>query len=351
MYIMLKKIFTILAVCFVGGCLIFLAGKFAFINANVDLTRATHLTGQVVSVFKTTRSTRYGPHPISAFRLDSYKDLLGVTRPGLDFDEFKRLIAIGDTITVIFRPSSKTSSGAHVNLDVYQIEKGGTIVLDYKEYRRNYVFLSVFLALTGLFIIAFGVTQALKDARGRGRTNLSIMRSLSLFLVVTTLMSCGNAGRKKPADTMATLAQTCNEMSHVAVPRLDSGVMRTGLYYVVGSVLGVKIEMRGTREVYYLSDKPFVSVEDLCSSELLVNNFSGRPVTDLCLKFNAKGTSELERGTGNLAHPKIAIVVAGQLLAVGDNPEKTTSGSICVSLVEISQSERLEMKAAVDRKY
>ena len=126
--------------------------------------------------------------------------------------------------------------------------------------------------------------------------------------------------------------------------------MRTGFYFLENGPNTVKMKKERTNEIYSLSKPPFASVYDIKETELRTTKLSQGDYTELCMLFNRKGTKDLEEGTGNSLHPKIAVVMADNLLYVVDNTTKITTGVMCVGLDNYSESEIQAIKKAVDQK-
>ncbi len=102
------------------------------------------------------------------------------------------------------------------------------------------------------------------------------------------------------------------------------------------------MRLRGSDEVYTIARDAFASGKDIVDTRWETTSTKAGVNTNLCMKFNYKGTNDLKDGMGNPMHPKIAAVVANQLLFVVDNSTKVTGGEMCVALIGFSKS---EMKA------
>lgn len=139
---------------------------------------------------------------------------------------------------------------------------------------------------------------------------------------------------------IAVIALSCNAQK----------IMPTGFYYLVEDSKGVKMPLRGSGAVYVLAPSAFASVKDVARTQLTKTSMESGIYTELCMIFDPKGTQDLRNGTGNPQHPKIAVVVANQLLYVVDNNSKIKTGVMCVGLVDFSESEMLSLKAEVDNK-
>jgi hypothetical protein len=71
---------------------------------------------------------------------------------------------------------------------------------------------------------------------------------------------------------------------------------------------------------------------------------------ELCETFSTLGAQELENGTGNPSHPKLAVVAAGKLFYVVDNTTKIRTGILCFILEGYSKSEAEAVREAIKLK-
>jgi hypothetical protein len=130
----------------------------------MDLSKSNQITGIVTSSYETTRRTagRYATDvPIYAFTVDNYGKILGAFRPNKNYKFLLDNLRIGDRIKVYF----KESNIDNININVYQIEKNGAVILDYETYGKNHRNLSYFIFPIGLLFlfISFKVlTQKIK---------------------------------------------------------------------------------------------------------------------------------------------------------------------------------------------
>jgi len=68
------------------------------------------------------------------------------------------------------------------------------------------------------------------------------------------------------------------------------------------------------------------------------------------LTFDDQGTKDIEEGTGNSMHPKIAVVIANKLLYVVENTSKIKTGIMCIALIGYSEQEMEAMRHSVENK-
>lgn len=126
--------------------------------------------------------------------------------------------------------------------------------------------------------------------------------------------------------------------------------MHTGFYFLTDKQDAIQMRKENSNDVYSLSKTPFASVINIKQTELKTRKLQQGDYTELCMTFDTKGTRDLKEGTGNISHPKIAIVIAGKLLYVVDNTSKIKTGVMCIGLVGYSNEEMGAIKQAVDQK-
>ena len=107
---------------------------------------------------------------------------------------------------------------------------------------------------------------------------------------------------------------------------------------------------RGSADVYTIVPNAFASVKNIIKTNLEKTPTEKVVYTELCMTFDAKGTDDLKFGTGNPLYPKIAAVVANQLLYVVDNTAKVSAGVMCIDLEGYSDAEMKALKNEVDHK-
>jgi hypothetical protein len=138
------------------GAIIFFVASWAIIssNVNLDLAKVDQISGKVTTVGIATRVTKkYSVHQkVFRFKLDNYNYFFDAYRPSQEYSNLISNIKIGDSIKVYFRKWEDDNTAT----DIYQLEKYGDVLLDYKSYNQNFMFLGVFLILAGLFILAYG---------------------------------------------------------------------------------------------------------------------------------------------------------------------------------------------------
>ncbi|MDO6432757.1 hypothetical protein Q4E93_19275 [Flavitalea sp. BT771] len=127
----------------------------------------------------------------------------------------------------------------------------------------------------------------------------------------------------------------------------DTTYMRTGFYYLAPSQDGVKMREENTNNFFSIARTPFASVDNISSAKVQKEDYNGKTITSLCLTFDAKGTRDLQDGTGDPAHPKLALVIANKLLYVVDNSAKISKGVMNIMLDDYSEKDIQSMEKAI----
>lgn len=126
--------------------------------------------------------------------------------------------------------------------------------------------------------------------------------------------------------------------------------MRTGFYYLAEPSHGVRMQKAHSNEIYSVARSPFASVDHISRTELSRQNCDGTKTVALCMIFDPEGTKDIQRGTGNPLHPKIAVIIANKLLYVVDNSTRIEKGVMCILVDEYSEQEIAAMQKAIEEK-
>jgi hypothetical protein len=126
--------------------------------------------------------------------------------------------------------------------------------------------------------------------------------------------------------------------------------MRTGFYFLTDAKNGIKMKLEHSNEFFTLEQSPFASVDHVAVNYLETDKTDQGTNTELCLKFDPKGTKDIEAGTGNPLHKEIAVVVANKLLYVVENSTNIKTGVMCISVSDYSAGEIQAMQKAIANK-
>lgn len=155
----LKKILQTVAVLIVG-CFLLLAASNMYSEGSVNLDKADKITGQITQAYETTRSTsgKYASDiHVFAFELGNHNQILGVYRPSKNYKKLLENLKPGDVVTITYRPIPQDK----ININVYQIEKAGQVVLEYDSYKENHILASILVGIFAIVIIVFAISKIL----------------------------------------------------------------------------------------------------------------------------------------------------------------------------------------------
>jgi hypothetical protein len=140
--------------CFLlGGFFLALTYKFIKRDIEVDLNKTDFITGNVESCGVTVKKSRSMKNLVFFVRLNNSDQYFGAYRAKQDYSKLIDEINIGDIVTIYYR---RVEAG-DLNLNVYQIEKSGHVLLDYHSYESLYYKMAWFMGLLGSSIILIGV--------------------------------------------------------------------------------------------------------------------------------------------------------------------------------------------------
>lgn len=147
-----------------GVLLVYTAIQMYRKDTGLDLKQTTRVSGRIVRVFDTTRVTdneMLDDHHILGFQLDNVPQLLGEFNSSQDYTALKKVLVPGTEVTVYYKPNRFNE----VNLDVYQLEQGNQVILDYKDYEKTSWFVILIIGLLGVGLLA-GVAGRLWQKAG-----------------------------------------------------------------------------------------------------------------------------------------------------------------------------------------
>ena len=168
-------------------------------------------------------------------------------------------------------------------------------------------------------------------------------RRLSFAMLLLLTACSANTTSGNDSDTV-------NKTDKRALLGVKITYMSTGFYYLADSLEGVKMRKRGSDEVYTIAPAAFASVKNIADAKLKKTYTDSGVYAEVCMTFDSKGTNDLADGTGNVLHPKIAVVIANQLICVVDNTAKIKTGVMNVYLEGYTDPELKALQDAVEHK-
>ena len=135
-----------------------------------------------------------------------------------------------------------------------------------------------------------------------------------------------------------------------ALTTVDTAYMKTGFYYVSESLDGISMRKDRSNEIYSIAKSPFASVDHITSTRLDRQSYDSSNIIELCMTFDEQGTRDLQDGTGNSLHPKIAMVIANRLLYVVDNSSRIEKGVMCVEVEQYPEQDIAAMQRSIAEK-
>ena len=153
--------------CFLSAGLLLFLTIILLPQINIDLSKTDVITGHVTNAGIERKSG--GGYRIQIdgkvffFTLDNSDEIFATYRPNQNYRKLTNSIKIGDIVTINY----SGGNSKEFNLNVYQIEKEGQIIQDYKSYNRNYKILTWLTGIGFIVMIGAGLYPYYKDAKRR----------------------------------------------------------------------------------------------------------------------------------------------------------------------------------------
>ena len=98
---------------------------------------------------------------VFSFTLNGLNEILGIYNSSQNYDSYLTSMKVGDEVTVYF----KAKNTSQINIDVYQIEKGNTIILELNDYSLRNKIGSLIALIGGIVIIIIQTKNINKTAK------------------------------------------------------------------------------------------------------------------------------------------------------------------------------------------
>jgi hypothetical protein len=150
----LKPISIVIVVLF-SGFLFFVSYVIRTKDVGLNIKEMPIVVGRIVNRYLTHRpgGGRAGNPLVFAFKLENLDQTLGIYKPSHDYSDLLDSLRVGDTVTVYYRPLSTNP----IDIDVFQVEKKGKIIVDYAKYSRNHATASSALVVIGSIFLLVGI--------------------------------------------------------------------------------------------------------------------------------------------------------------------------------------------------
>jgi hypothetical protein len=158
---MTKRTTSFIAYLFIGFLCIAGAAITIHRDVDLDLKKTNSISGTVSYTGLADKFTRglklSKTDRVFKFKLNNSKQNFTVLRSYHDYSDLEINMKIGQTVKIYYHPSS-----SEYNLSVYQIEKDGKILYDYKEYNKKYSAAGGIMLIAGVLIIIISTIQYTK---------------------------------------------------------------------------------------------------------------------------------------------------------------------------------------------
>lgn len=139
--------FVFATICFIVSYTMFKTGntelkcldKHTGTISDKDITKSKSSIAGKTTIFK----------DVFYYKIDGLNQQLISYNPSQNYTELDNSINIGDTVTAYFKSSDYDSDK---NLNTYQLEKNGAIILELKTYTKREQIAAIFVFIMGLFL-------------------------------------------------------------------------------------------------------------------------------------------------------------------------------------------------------
>lgn len=143
------------------GVTVLSLGTFLFYkDATIDINKLDQYSGQIIDKGITTHesSTKYGTRTSDVFfvKIEGLDQILATYNMGQKYDRLNNSLQIGDSVKVFYKASLKNNLP---NIDTYQIEKNGLVILDNSEYRSKRMIGVFITGIVTIVLIVIGINQ------------------------------------------------------------------------------------------------------------------------------------------------------------------------------------------------
>jgi hypothetical protein len=139
---------------FLSSGIYFLLAYKGYSSQIIDLETLDRFTGRITQRGIADRKSSKISTAVFYLTLDGLKETLGIYRQESNYSGLIDEIQPGDTVTVYYLGKSGADD---INIDLVQIEKGGDVIVDQKEFKKKESFLIYIGLIAGLFSVGIAV--------------------------------------------------------------------------------------------------------------------------------------------------------------------------------------------------
>ena len=157
-----KAIRTVAAVI-MGLILMFTAVKMYQREMGLDLKNTTRVEGIVTRAFDTSDTEEadlFDRKRIIAFEITNVPQTLGTSERATDYEKVRATLKPGTPVAIYYRPDQ-----SRLNMNIYQIEKGKDIIMDYKNQEKSSRIVGIMIGLLAVFLLVTGAIMLFSKAK------------------------------------------------------------------------------------------------------------------------------------------------------------------------------------------
>jgi hypothetical protein len=150
-----KTKYTIYSIIiFLTSGIYFLLGYKGYSSQAIDIKTLDKFTGQVIERGTADRKSTKHTSRVFYLTIEGLTETLGIYRQEKNYSELVDKIQPGDIVTVYYLSKS---TDENINIDLVQIERGGEVIVDQKEFKKKESFLIYIGLIAGLFSVGLSI--------------------------------------------------------------------------------------------------------------------------------------------------------------------------------------------------
>jgi hypothetical protein len=152
------------AAVIMGLILVFITISMYQQDIGVDLKNTTRVQGVVTRAFDTADTEEadlFDKKRIFAFQVSDVPQTMGTSERAEEYDRVRATLKPGTPITMYYRPNGFSAP----NMDIYQLEKGNEIIIDYKNQEKSSWWVAIMMGLLAIYMLVAGIAGLLKKEK------------------------------------------------------------------------------------------------------------------------------------------------------------------------------------------